>query len=258
MAHIKVQLIFVSWPFTQLWFTGLWFDMGASNTTLFVSFGGGPLVDNNVTIESCLFYNNHANRTIDMESCGAGTAPNSEVIFFKSHCSRYKDCWGSEIAVQGVWNYDIDNNTFDRCGGFNNHSCVLAKHNWITEGNSIFRNNDQWLLVNREPPKCQFACDPDGMVQCLNGVPYCYSITLTQNQGTCPLVNTSFFNITANETQFIMDYDKQCRVYSPCGCATVQFMIVNTTISNFYLAGDLYVQTQLGEVNVTSSLVFAR
>ena len=217
---------------TQLSFYSVWFDGAGTDQALFFP----PLVNNNITFERCLISDFHGNVTVDIEAC-------EEVVTVSARSTRFKRIWGSALYVQGIYSWESDNVTYDRCGGLNGYPCLYLKNSFISKGVNRLVDSSHWLLFDNQNPECNFFYDSQGMVRCVNGETQCYSAALTEYYGLCDLVNITNTNVTSNETATIIEYDPGCRVYIPCECAGARFDVNGTEV--VLPVADLYFFTGL-------------
>lgn len=233
--HWQTRELWVQNDTASIYFYGIWFDGLSTHRPLFYP----RLRNQNATFDHCLFSDYHSNNTILMEGY-------DQVSILRVRNSRFLRNWGSAINGTGLSDYEIRNDTFARCGGYNNHSCTHLHLHDRASGDAVIVDNVHYLVADtQQSAACNSNYDPDGMVVCRNGVPYCYSVSDTATTENCPLVDLTVWNITSQSFVNVTDYDPACRVYVPCTCSTIEMLNQTTGISEFFPMGDIFFYTGL-------------
>lgn len=193
-----------------------------------------PLRSNNLTLHGVLMFGYHGRWTVVQEAC-------EDDVRLEAIGNYFFDNWGASLFHSGLYEYDVQSNVFDRCGG-NVHGATFLKTHWATDGIQTFFNNTQWVLFDEQPPLCITFLDGGEHLRCRDGVFECEDLTATEIAGDCPrTLNKTFVDPETNQTVSELLYQPFCRRYAPCQCETVIFRDVsNVSVSDFSLrVGDI-------------------
>lgn len=193
-----------------------------------------PLRSNNLTMEGTLVTGFHGIWTILQEACEEDTR-------LQVYDGYFFDNWGASLFHSGLYEYDVQNTVFDRCGG-NEFGATFLKTNWVTRGTQVFYNNSQWLLFDEQPPTCVSYLDGGEHLRCRDGVFECENLGAAAAAGDCPQdVNKTFVDPMTMQLVSEMLYRPFCRRYGPCQCEEVIFRdLSNASATDFGLrVGDL-------------------
>jgi len=143
---------------TALVFEGLSIDGFGQDQPLFAT----PLVNNNVTLNTCLITNFTGNYSIRGEACARGVS--ITVI-----ATRFQRVWGSAVSYKALEDSYWDDTILDKVGGYNNRSAVELKMSFVSRGSLVLTNISHWVTEDRQKKPCLFTPDHNGMLRCDNG-----------------------------------------------------------------------------------------
>lgn len=203
----------VAGPTTSLRLEGLGLDGMQQAQAMF----DPPMGNNNLTMYGCHVANFTGSDAIRGVPC-------VKDVYLDVRATRFESVRGSAIRFNGLEDLEMDDNVYDKVGGYLNRSAVELKMSYVSRGKFIFTNQSHWLVSDQQTPLCIFTPDKNGMVQCKNGTMLCYNkFETAKRRPRCQQQTVFYTHETTNATLSTIDYPASCRIYTPCTCQTLLF-----------------------------------
>lgn len=183
----------------------------------------------NITLDTCIIRNYAGidSPVIEMDICddSVGITLTSNV---------FQNIPGTSVSAIGLAFMFVTDNTWDKCGGAT-QDATYFKGDFVSKNLYIFTGNALWAVVDNQPPQCKYKFVDDPFFQCIDQQLYCYDEFATQSKGLCPLVRSVPGDLTSE-----LVYAEYCRVYAPCKCAPVDFIVNGNETVTLYIGDWLF------------------